>query len=180
MPLTLVIGGIRCGKSRFAERFALSEGDSPWVYLPTAYPSDPEMIRRIERHRLERDERWEVVLLPEIPEPPEVLLGRIMDIPPNATLLLDGMGLFLGQMFMGRESVTAGEALDEAALFCDWMAARKGLTVVVTDEVGSGGIPTTVAGRVFADALGELNQRLANKARSVYLMVAGHPLTVKS
>ncbi|MCL4460450.1 MAG: bifunctional adenosylcobinamide kinase/adenosylcobinamide-phosphate guanylyltransferase [Nitrospirae bacterium] len=180
MSLILVIGGIRSGKSRFAEQLALSEGAFPWVYLPTAYPSDPEMIGRIERHRRERDARWEVMGLPDAPEPPDALLRRLGCVPSGATFLLDGMGLLLGQFFMFREKVSSARVLEDADPLCAWLSDRNGLTVVVTDEAGSGGIPMTVSGRSFADVLGEMNQKLAKKARSVYLMVAGYPLTVKS
>lgn len=179
MPLCLVIGGIRSGKSRFAERMALVEGASPWIYVPTAVPSDPEMIARIERHRQERDDRWEVLPVPETPEAAESFLGRVMDVPSGATFLLDGVGLFLGQAFMGKEGTSVRQVLEDAAPFCDWLSSRKGLTIVVSDEVGFGGIPMTRAGRDFADALGEMNQRLSDRAKSVYLMVAGFPLTVK-
>ncbi|KGA93719.1 bifunctional adenosylcobinamide kinase/adenosylcobinamide-phosphate guanylyltransferase [Leptospirillum ferriphilum] len=179
MSLRLVIGGIRSGKSRFAEQMALKEGAPPWIYLPTAFPSDPEMKARIEKHRQERDERWDLFPLTDTPEASDAFLERIMGLPSGATLLLDGMGLFLGQVFWGQEGTSAPKPLEIFIPFCDWLSSRKGLTIVVSDEVGFGGVPMTRAGRQFADALGETNQRLAEKAMSVYLMVAGFPLTVK-
>jgi adenosylcobinamide kinase/adenosylcobinamide-phosphate guanylyltransferase len=179
LSLRLVIGGIRSGKSRFAEEMALRDGAPPWIYLPTAFPSDQEIKARIEKHRQERDERWDLFPLSDIPEATDAFLERVMGVPSGATLLLDGLGLFLGQVFLGQEGPSAPKTLENVIPFCDWLSSRKGLTIVVSDEVGFGGVPLTPAGRHFADALGETNQRLAEKAISVYLMVAGFPLTVK-
>ena len=179
MSLVLVTGGIRSGKSRFAEDFALSKGDPPWFYLPTAWPSDAEMVQRIERHRQERDVRFSVVPLPETP----LFVGYLdilRSIPGDATLLLDGFGLLLGQLLEGKNVPDLTSLLDKAHPLVDALTGRTGLTVVVTDEVGSGGVPLTPSGRIFADMLGDVNQKLAMGARFVYLIVAGYPVSIKT
>lgn len=179
MSLVLVTGGIRSGKSRFAEDFALSKGDPPWFYLPTAWPSDAEMAQRIERHRQERDIRFSVIPLPEPP-----IFGGFLDIlrsvPGDATLLLDGFGLLLGQLFEGKNLPDLPSLLDKVHPLVDALTRRTGLTIVVTDEAGSGGIPLNPSGRIFADMLGEVNQKLALGARFVYLIVAGYPVSIKT
>jgi adenosylcobinamide kinase/adenosylcobinamide-phosphate guanylyltransferase len=179
VSLVLVTGGIRSGKSRFAEDFALSKGDPPWVYLPTAWPSDAEMVQRIERHRQQRDARFSVLPLPESPLPGG-FLDILRSIPDDATLLLDGFGLLLGQLFEGKNVPDLPALVEKAHPLVDALTKRTGLTVVVTDEAGSGGIPLTPSGRIFADMLGEVNQKLALGARFVYLIVAGYPLPIKT
>lgn len=51
--------------------------------------------------------------------------------------------------------------------------------VIVSPEVGLTVVPATAAGRLFADALGALNQAVAARADRVLLVVAGQPLTIK-
>ena len=46
-------------------------------------------------------------------------------------------------------------------------------------EVGTGLIPASAMARLYRDLLGKANQRLAQHADRVYLMVAGLPLQVK-
>jgi adenosylcobinamide kinase/adenosylcobinamide-phosphate guanylyltransferase len=51
--------------------------------------------------------------------------------------------------------------------------------VLVSNEVGYGVVPEYESGRRFRDLLGEINQRVAQVASNVYLMVAGLPLVLK-
>jgi adenosylcobinamide kinase/adenosylcobinamide-phosphate guanylyltransferase len=51
--------------------------------------------------------------------------------------------------------------------------------VVVSNEVGLGVVPAYTLGRLYRDALGRVNQRLASAATRVYLMVAGLGVDVK-
>src|ERR1051326_7150464 len=57
--LSLVIGGARSGKSRFAQ--SLCAGAARVVYLATARAEDAEMAARIERHRNARPAGWVTV-----------------------------------------------------------------------------------------------------------------------
>ena len=51
--------------------------------------------------------------------------------------------------------------------------------IVVSNEVGMGLVPPYPLGRVYRDALGRANQRLAAAADHVVFMVAGLPLALK-
>jgi len=152
--LTLVLGGARSGKSRYAESL-IAATPPPWVYVATAQALDAEMAERIAHHRKRRGDGWHTI------EEPHDLQDAIDAAPAGAAVLADAD--------MGAETARL-----EAAL-----ARRNGLTVLVSNEVGSGIVPDNALARRFADLQGRLNQRLAACADRVVLVVAGLPLIVK-
>jgi uroporphyrin-III C-methyltransferase len=170
----LVLGGSRSGKSRHAER--LLAGAEPVTYVATARgdAGDPEWSARIERHRRRRPASWTTVETAD--------LAKTLSQGDAAALLIDSITTWLAQAmddcgcWSDRPRDDADEqlavALDE--LVRAWEAIPV-TAVAVSDEVGSGVVPATVSGRRFADALGELNQRLAGAADQVWLVTAGIP-----
>ncbi|MHB1286324.1 MAG: bifunctional adenosylcobinamide kinase/adenosylcobinamide-phosphate guanylyltransferase [Leptospirales bacterium] len=179
MSLTLVTGGIRSGKSRFAEEYLLKNGKGPWIYLPTAYPSDPEMVSRIKRHQEERDARF--VTLPQLDPSLSLpdLRQRLKDFSLEASVLLDGLGLLLSGLLMGHPEEPIQNLVLKATSFLSFLFEREGLTVIVTEESSLGGIPMTPLGRRFTDFIGEMNQMMAGRADAVYLVVVGCILPLK-
>ena len=165
--LTLVLGGARSGKSRYAESL-IAATPPPWVYVATAQALDAEMAARIAEHRRRRDKRWQTV------EAPRELAAALMARPADASLLIDCLTLWLTNRMLADADMGAETARLEAAL-----ARRNGLTVLVSNEVGSGIVPDNALARRFADLQGRLNQRLAARADRVVLVVAGLPLIVK-
>jgi adenosylcobinamide kinase/adenosylcobinamide-phosphate guanylyltransferase len=165
--VTLVLGGARSGKSRYAESLvtALSH---PWVYIATAEARDDEMTARITAHRARRAAGWQTIEAPH--ELPEALRAA----PPEAAVLVDCLTLWLSNVMHAKFDIDKiTRRLEEA------LAARAGTTVLVSNEVGLGIVPDNALARSFRDAQGVLNQRIAAIARRVVLMVAGQPLTVK-
>jgi len=174
MPLhpefTLVLGGARSGKSRYAESLVAATAP-PWIYVATAQALDTEMAERIAHHQARRGTGWHTVEAPH-------RLADAIDAAPAGALLVDCMTLWLTNRMLVRadiepdiEAETGGV---EAAL-----ARRGGLAVLVSNEVGSGIVPENALARRFADLQGRLNQRLAARADRVVLVVAGLPLIVK-
>jgi len=166
--LTLVIGGARSGKSRYAES-AIAKLPPPWVYIATAEPGDAEMAARIEAHRARRGPNyWRTV------EAPRNLADALVAC--EATpVLIDCLTLWLSNLMLANADIDA-----ETARLEDALAAAKAPVVLVANEVGSGIVPEHALGRRFRDLQGVLNQRMAARADRVILMVAGLPLTVKS
>ena len=166
--VTLVLGGARSGKSRYAE-WLIATYPKPWVYIATAEAEDSEMAERITAHKARRAEGWQTIEAPH--ELPEALAAA----PQGAAVLVDCLTLWLSNLMLGSFNVEAmTERLEQA------LDPRSGPTVLVSNEVGLGIVPDNELARRFRDAQGALNQRIAAKAARVIMMVAGIPVAVKS
>jgi adenosylcobinamide kinase / adenosylcobinamide-phosphate guanylyltransferase len=165
--LTLVLGGARSGKSRHAESL-ITACAPPWIYVATAQALDAEMTERIAHHRARRGAGWQTV------EAPHDLAETIDKAPPDTAILVDCLTLWLTNRMLAEADIEADSAVLEKVL-----ARRRGSTVLVSNEVGSGVVPDNALARRFADLQGRLNQRIAARADRVVLVVAGLPLTVK-
>jgi histidinol-phosphate/aromatic aminotransferase/cobyric acid decarboxylase-like protein/adenosyl cobinamide kinase/adenosyl cobinamide phosphate guanylyltransferase len=185
MGLTLVLGGIRSGKSGHAERLAEAAG-LPVVYVATGAGDDAEMAERIERHRRRRPSTWRTVEAAD----PLAALGADLAGATGAALLIDGLGGWICSLMGANGLFTdeavapwgqAGEAarrrvLSAVSRFGEAAASRHAPTIVVTDEAGLGGVPPGAGSRRFLDLSGEATQVLAAKADAVWLVVAGQPM----
>lgn len=162
----LITGGARSGKSAEAERRLL--GEPAVMYVATsapAGPGDPDWAARIAAHRARRPAAWTTVetldLVPLLREP-------------GPPLLVDGIGLWVAAFLDDPDALEArATELVEA-----WRHTARHV-VAVTDEVGSGVVPATAAGRRFRDALGRVNAALAASADEVWQVVAGVPLALR-
>jgi adenosylcobinamide kinase/adenosylcobinamide-phosphate guanylyltransferase len=170
--LTLVLGGARSGKSRYAETLvmehAAATGTRP-VYLATAEAGDAEMLARIVEHQRRRDTVWSTV--ETLLALDEALAGHAHEDRP---VLLDSLTLWLSNVMHAGLDVP-GET-EKLLLALDGATAP---IVCVSDEVGLGLVPDSALGRAFRDALGRLNQRIAAQADRVILVAAGLPLMLK-
>lgn len=166
--VTLVLGGARSGKSRYAEAL-IAKSPKPWVYVATAEARDDEMAERIAAHRARRAEGWQTI------EAPHDLPDAVRQAPANAAVLVDCLTLWLSNLMEGSFDIDAQTARLQEAL-----AARTGPTVLVSNEVGLGIVPDNALTRRFRDLQGVLNQRMAAEAQRVVMMVAGVPIAVKS
>ncbi|MYG52541.1 MAG: bifunctional adenosylcobinamide kinase/adenosylcobinamide-phosphate guanylyltransferase [Rhodospirillaceae bacterium] len=165
--LTLVLGGARSGKSRHAEAL-VGAAPAPWHYIATAEALDDEMRRRIDEHRSRRGAGWQTV------EAPLDLAAALDAVPAGAPVLVDCLTLWLSNLMLaGRTTGPAEEALIAA------LERRRGLTVLVSNEVGTGIVPENRLARDFRDAAGNLHRRVAAIAQHVHFMVAGIPTIVK-
>lgn len=167
MLLTLVLGGARSGKSRYAERL-LAGAPPPWIYVATADALDEEMAQRIAEHKARRDGRWQTV------EAPRDLAGALLGVPASTSVLIDCVTLWLSNLLLAEADIEDEMKRLDAAL-----AQSQGTTVIVANEVGFGIVPDNALARRFRNLQGWLNQRLAARADRVVLMVAGLPLFVK-
>jgi adenosylcobinamide kinase/adenosylcobinamide-phosphate guanylyltransferase len=167
--VTLVLGGVRSGKSRYAEAL-IARSPKPWVYVATAEARDDEMAERIAAHKARRAEGWQTI------EAPHHLADAVKQAPADAAVLVDCLTLWLSNLMEGSFDIDA-----ETARLQEVLAGRAGsTTVLVSNEVGLSIVPDNALARRFRDRQGELNQRMAAQAARVVMMVAGIAIAVKS
>lgn len=169
--VTLVLGGVRSGKSRYAQQ--LAQQSRRVVFVATGNGSDEEMRRKIERHREERPENWTTV------EEPLELAGVIEREQHSCdVILIDCLTLFASNLLetVGEDQVALEQKIKA---LCQALKAVACSVVVVSNEVGSGVVPAYPLGRRYRDLLGEINQSVARIADDVVLMIAGLPLALK-
>ena len=170
--VVLIIGGVRSGKSRYAQR--LAEQSTRVTFVATAERRQDEVMhRKIERHRAERPAHWATVEEP-------IALGRVIQASENKcdAILIDSLTLFGSNLV---EACGSDEASIEASVgeLCAALKATTRTVILVSNEVGSGVVPAYALGRRFRDIVGEINQRVAAVADTVLLMVAGLPFPLK-
>jgi len=177
VPLTVVIGGTRSGKSEVAESIAAAAGRAV-VYVATGEASDPEMAERIARHRARRPAAWRTV---ETADP----VAAIADAGDDTVLVESLGGWIAGRMHAAGllaepPAVDAAGILAGARALAAAAAARSGLTIVVCEEAGLGPVAADAATRRYLDLAGEAAQALAAAAERVLLVVAGRVLELEA
>jgi adenosylcobinamide kinase/adenosylcobinamide-phosphate guanylyltransferase len=180
MALTLVLGGARSGKSRFAQ--SLVARRERVVYLATARITDAEMAARIARHRADRPAAWPTV------EAPTAAAAAIRALAGVEVVLLDCLTVLLANRLaevpLSEPVATAAEAAaaaERVAAEIDGLLELPAASdlVIVANEVGLGIVPASPIGRLFRDLAGLANQRLAAAASEVWFVAAGLPLRLK-
>jgi len=178
--LTFILGGARSGKSSYAETLAAERGRQV-LYVATAQAWDEEMALRIANHRAQRPATWQTLEAPQTVGP--AITTALQAHPPDV-VLIDCLTLLASNIITALPE-SANELEATAALLMEVDAlltayAQSDATwLVVSNEVGLGIVPAYPLGRLYRDALGRANQRLAAVADEVLFMVAGLPMVVK-
>lgn len=181
--LTLITGGARAGKTAFALNRARALA-GPVTYVATAAAGDAEMAGRIAHHQAERPPEWLTIEAALDP------VGELLATGTRGPILLDCMTVWTSNLLFATlpgETWTEaeGQAAEQAVLsavnrLIGWVDAAPADAIVVTNEVGLGIVPVGPLARLYRDALGRANQRLAARAERVYLVVAGLALELRS
>jgi adenosyl cobinamide kinase/adenosyl cobinamide phosphate guanylyltransferase len=166
VPLVLLIGGARSGKSELALRLA-REQTAPVVFVATGEAGDDEMTARIDQHRRERPPTWQTI------EEPVQLRETLETIDEKSCVIVDCLTLWAANAL---ERLGAADAETHAGAAAATAAARSGLTIAVSNEVGLGLVPDNPLGRSYRDLLGRVNTLWADAAARSYLLVAGRAL----
>lgn len=165
--ITLVLGGARSGKSRYAETLVHEAGGG--VYLATAQALDDEMAARIAKHRTDRGHGWTT-----LEEPLELAAALDRGARAGQPILVDCLTLWLSNL-MG-----AGRAVEpETARLLAVLKSVPVSVVLVANEVGLGIVPDNALARAFRDEAGRLNQAIAAAADRVVFLAAGLPMVLK-
>lgn len=181
MAFVLVTGGVRSGKSRYAEeRVATVERV---LYVATGMAWDDEMRERIARHAERRPGHWGLL------EAEGELVAPLMEALESGRwdgVLVDCLSTWVSRVLMDlpeeewRSESTRRRVLLEAGLLADVLSGSEKRSVVVTSETGLGGVAMSPLGRAFQDLLGEVNQVLAGQAEEMVLLVSGRPMRLSN
>jgi len=167
MPLLVLLGGARSGKSTLAQQLA-SATDAAVTLIATAEARDDEMVERIAAHRAARPSDWTTI------EEPIELAGALSAVPPHACVIIDCLTLWVSNLVLaGWPSARIEEA---ASLVAGLAAERAGPTLVVSNEVGMGVVPASELGRAFRDVQGRVNTVFCDVADRSVLVFAGRAL----
>jgi len=182
--LELILGGQKSGKSRRAELLAKNwleqSPEHKAILIATAQPWDEEMLQRIARHKLDRAER--VPSLATVEEPLELAQTIALLSQPDTLLVVDCLTLWLTNLMMPADVKNMPLASDyaaSAAMLSVAISQSSGPIVIVSNEIGLGVIPMGREVRAFVDAIGKLNQDIAQVCDKVTFMAAGLPLGLK-
>lgn len=166
----LILGGVRSGKSRLAERLAI-ESRMPVTYLATATIGDAEMQARIDLHRANRPAHWHV-----IEEPLQLATTLSQSAAANRCLLVDCLTLWLTNLLLHPDSNILE---NELAALLAVLPTLPGRIILVSNETNMGVTPMGELSRRYCDQAGRLHQLVAQQCQQVILMVAGLPHILK-
>ncbi len=167
---TLILGGIKSGKSRLAETHAANTGKRV-IYIATATANDDEMHRRIEHHRESRPSHWQVV-----EEPLNLAMAISTHSNDDTCVLVDCLTLWLTNVLL---SDSAGSVQHQSDGLLQAVKNTAGPVVMVSNETSMGIVPVGELTRQFCDVAGLLHQQLATACDNVILTVAGLPQYLK-
>ena len=173
--LTLVLGGVRAGKSSYAQRLA-AEAERV-LFVATAVAGDEEMEARIKAHQEARPAHWDTL------EEPIDLPGAVKPLLNNyGVILLDCLTLWVSNLLLREPDPQSAryDILPEVSRLLELYRGSDTSWIIVSNEVGLGVVPPTQLGRIYADELGRVNQLVAAEADEVYLMAAGLPVPIKA
>jgi adenosylcobinamide kinase / adenosylcobinamide-phosphate guanylyltransferase len=181
MPkLTFILGGVRSGKSSYAQKLAEESGKSV-TFIATAQALDEEMSARIKKHQVDRPTEWTTL------EIPQSIASYLREHAAQTDIyLLDCITLLTNNIFMQFvendlvNEEKAKQALENEIIeLLTYIHEHEEEWIIISNEVGLGLVPPYQMGRVYRDLLGWINQSFANKADTVLFMVAGIPMVVK-
>ena len=176
MSVTLLLGGARAGKSRYAQELASRLGRRV-LYVATADELDAEMKARIKAHRASRPSSWRTLEAREDIGPTiEAAIGDA------EVVIVDCVTLLVSNLASGDDpdvAVWEKRVVSELESLMSVAGKAAARFIIVSNEVGLGIVPPSPLARAYRDILGIANQVLARLADDVYFLVAGLPIRLK-
>ncbi len=169
--VTLLVGGARSGKSDLAVKLAEAweqRNGGDVLFVATAEALDDDMASRIDRHQQERPARWRTV------EQPRFCAADVDDLSDDALLIFDCLTLLVSNLLFAEQPIAP-----HVSLLAERFAARRGPSIVVSNEVGMGVHPESALGRTYRDELGYANRMVAERSETSLLVVAGRGLALQ-
>ena len=172
-----ILGGVRSGKSSFAEALATQLGGDDVTYLATGEAIDDEMTDRISRHQESRPASWQTV------ESRRELAASISKLSPMPkVILVDCLTIWISNILLDAGETPFAEIerqmREEIQQFINIVQTTDVSVIIVAGEVGMGVVPDSLLGRQFRDLHGWANQVLVKASSSSYLMIAGRAVNL--
>ncbi len=179
--LIFVTGGIKSGKSAFAEDLVSQLGQSV-TYIATAQALDDEMENRIYLHRQRRPKTWRTIEEPLNVSSVISEYGAKSDV-----IMLDCLTMLVSNLMFkicGPDDVYQSKGHDDIINEIGFLAKTakeaKANVVIVSNEVGMTLVSDNYLGRQYQELVGRANQVLARMADEAYLVVCGYGIDIKS
>ena len=167
--IILITGGVRSGKTQYAEKVAIESCKTTPVYVATARFYDGDFNKRILEHKISRKGNWTLI--------EESLCLAGLDLS-KKTVVIDCVSMWANNVFQDKR-FNFDDTLNFLLGELDLIFKKDTDLIFVSNEVGLGIHPDTDSGRKFVDILGVVNKCIANRADKLILMVSGIPLCVK-
>ncbi|OUR70889.1 bifunctional adenosylcobinamide kinase/adenosylcobinamide-phosphate guanylyltransferase [Methylophaga sp. 41_12_T18] len=170
MNKTLVLGGVKSGKSLLAEQLA-SQTQAEVIYIATATAGDEAMQQRIQAHKNQRPSQWLTVEAP-------IQLAKAIEQHSqyDNCILVDCLTLWLTNLLMADDEALLKQEIEA---FVTILSTMSGKIIIVSNETNMGIMPLGELSRQYCDQIGILHQRIASLADRVILTVAGLPHVLK-
>lgn len=180
----LVTGGARSGKSNFAEKLCKEQNNNT-AYIATSIPFDDEMKDRVRKHKESRPKNWKTY---EIYKDIYTIIDDISK--EHKTVILDCVTLLVNNLIFTYEididNSTQNE-IDELEKYIKEQVEKLIIEiqktdlyfVIVTNELGLGGVSINKLTRVYTDIVGRVNQQIASQSDEVYFVISGIPMKIK-
>lgn len=195
MGLIFVTGGAKSGKSKFAEEMLLklNNGNQKNIYLATSLVFDEEMKEKVRLHKKRRKNEWFTV------ETYKNFKNKLYNFFENNdkiknNMLVDCLTNMITNIIFENQNIDWNNF--ERKLYIQTLKKlNKNVknsvnellnitnqfenTVIVSNELGMGLVPSYPLGRYFREIAGKMNQIVAEKADEVYFVVSGIPMKIK-
>jgi len=173
--IVFVLGGARSGKTNYALSYAEDLfGIKNFYYIATAEPIDDEMKKRIEKHKKERGEKWNLV-------EESLFLSKVLsNFPEKSAVVIDCIGVWITNLLVKLNNSLNDELEKFFSVLKSYKTIPDVYLICVSSEVGLSVVPESSIGRYFRDLLGEVNQKLARLSDEAFFVVAGYPIPLKT
>ena len=162
----LITGGIKSGKSTFAEKKTLEilSNFKP-IYLATAEIIDSEMINKVKNHKKRRKNKFVTI------EEPIDILKQISN--GKEVVLIECMTMWLNNWLHYKKST------EEIPKIINQILSIPRDIVFVINDVGKGIIPNNKLSRLFVELSGIISSQIGNKSDEIWYCISGYPVKIK-
>ncbi len=167
---TLLLGGVKSGKSKLAESMAIESGEAVTLIV-TACAKDAEMQARIEHHKRSRPAYWQV-----IEEPLSLADALLQPLQSDNYIIIDCLTMWVTNLLLHKDN---NIFVKETSAFIDIVSRTSRSVTMISNETSMGIIPMGELTRRFCDETGLLHQTLASECDNVILTIAGLPMALK-